>query len=137
VCGFFGIDYMPEMLDVGRSHEAQQISQLSALWSSNCFPPILANKDKFKQQLTSGEIETIETLTRDYMVRYGYEFMTAANATITGPMLRQAKERSDAGRLRAWQELERRNHRDFVLRRFRANYLESVRHRLESSRTDW
>lgn len=133
VCQFFGIDYLPQMLDVTRSSEAQQISQLSALWSSNCFPPIVANKDKFKQQLKIEEIEVIETLAQEYMKLYGYELMTEANATITEQMLLQSKERSEAGRRRAWQDLEQNNHRDFVLRRFRADYLSNLRQRLESS----
>lgn len=133
VCQFFGIDYLPQMLDVTRSQEAKQISQLSALWSSNCFAPIVANKDKFKQQLKIEEIEIIETLTRPYMLHYGYEFMTDANATISESMVQQAKERSDAGRRRAWQELEQNNHRDFTLRRFRADYLGNLRRRMESS----
>jgi len=133
VCKFFGIEYLPQMLDVERSSEAKQISQLSALWSSNCFPPIVANKDKFKQQLKIEEIEIIETLAHEYMTRYGYELMTEAKATINEQVLSQAKERSDAGRRRAWQDLEQNNHRDFVLRRVRADYLQNLRQRLEAA----
>lgn len=134
VCAFFGMDYLPEMLDVSRSHEAQQIAQLSALWSSNCFPPIPANTDKFKSQLSMDDIEMIETITQDFMKKYGYEFMTPAAAKLPDENdLRAARARSEANRQRAWSELEQNNHRDFVLRRFRADYLARVRNALEQS----
>jgi hypothetical protein len=131
VCKFFGIDYLPEMLDVSRSSEAQQISQLSALWASNCFPPIVANVDKFKKQLSMEEIEVIETLAKEYMHVYGYELMTKAGATIDEHTVKAARERSDAGRQSAWRDLENNNYRDYTLRRFRADYLARVRANLE------
>lgn len=134
VCTFFGIAYMPQMLDVARSTEAQQISQLSALWSSNCFAPIAANVDKFKKQLSVEEIEIIETLTKDYMALYGYETMTAAAAKIDESVIRAAQVRSQAGRQAAWRELEQNNFRDFVLRRYRADYLAKLRVSLEQER---
>lgn len=131
VCAFFGIDYLPEMLDVSRSTEAQQISQLSALWASNCFPPIVANVDKFKKQLSMEEIEVIETLAKEYMHVYGYELMTKAGAMIDEHTIKAARERSDAGRQNAWRDLANNNYRDFILRRFRADYLARVRSSLE------
>jgi hypothetical protein len=133
VCTFFGIEFLPQMLDVARSTEAQQISQLSALWESNCFPPVAANADKFKKQLSMDEIEVIETLAREYMALYGYEPMTAASARIDESAVRIAQARSQAGRQAAWRELEQNNYRDFVLRRFRADYLAKVRAGLEQA----
>lgn len=132
VCTFFGIEFMPQMLDVTQSKEARQISQLSALWASNCFAPVAANKDKFKTQLTDEEIELIETLAQDYMVHYGYERMTKARATITDETWNAARQRSDIGRQSAWSDLERNNYRDFILRRFRSDYLSRVRHSVPS-----
>lgn len=126
VCAFFGIDFLPEMLDVAHSQEAQQISRMSALWESNCFPPIVANKDKFKQQLSPQEIEIIETVTQDYMRLYGYEMMSGAQANISAADILQAKEKSAQARSQAWQALESNNYKDYVLRRFRADYLASV-----------
>jgi hypothetical protein len=126
VCAFFNIEYLPQMLDVSRSEEARQISQLSSLWSSNCFGPITANKDKFKSQLTMEEIELIETMTREYMEHYGYELMTKANATISDSRLAEARTQSEIGRQRAWRDLEQNNYRDFVLRRFRSDYLSRI-----------
>lgn len=133
VCKFFEIDYLPEMLDVARSSEAQQISQLSALWASNCFPPIVANVDKFKKQLSMEEIEVIETLAHEYMDLYGYELMTNARAALSEHTVKTARERSDAGRQTAWRELEKNNFRDYILRRFRADYLARVRASLEQN----
>jgi hypothetical protein len=133
VCAFFGIDYLPEMLDVAASPEANQIAQLSALWASNCFAPIVANVDKFKKQLSMDEIEIIETLARDYMAQYGYELMTPAlaDAAPADGALTAARTRSDAGKQHAWRELEQNNFRDYILRRYRADYLAKVRSRME------
>lgn len=131
VCAFFEIEYLPQMLDVTHSSEAKQIAQLSALWASNCFAPIAANVDKFKKQLTIEEIETIETLAQEYMALYGYERMTGAQAKIADSILAEARVRSEAGKQMAWRELEQNNFRDYVLRRFRADYLVKVRSCLE------
>ncbi|WP_051710257.1 sulfotransferase family protein [Andreprevotia chitinilytica] len=131
ICAFFEIDYLPQMLDISRSAEAQQISQLSALWASNCFSPIAANIDKFKQQLTLDEIETIETTAQEYMQLYGYETMTDANALIDEAALTAARERSEIRKQAAWRELEQTNFRDYALRKFRADYLATVKQRLE------
>ncbi|MFZ6686742.1 sulfotransferase family protein [Undibacterium sp. SXout11W] len=127
ICLFFGIDFLPEMLDVSHSMEAQQISQLSALWETNSFPPVMANKDKFKQQLSMQEIEIIEYLCRDFMDLYGYEMMTEAKIQVTEGMVSAAKEHSAATRLQAWASLKENNFKDFVLRQFRADYLTQLR----------
>jgi hypothetical protein len=133
VCSFLDIAYLPQMLDVTGSHEARQISQLSALWSSNCFAPIAANADKFKQQLTMDEIGIIETLTKDYMHRYGYERMSAADMPASAASQAAAQARSEIVKADAWREMEQVNFRDFTLRRHRADYLAKVRSRLEQS----
>lgn len=130
ICGFLGIEFLPQMLDVTGSQEAKQISQLSALWASNCYAPIAANIDKFKQQLTTQDINVIETLTGEYMDRYGYERLTAGDAGITQDMLAQAGVRSDEARERSWRDLEHDNFRDYVLRRGRADYLAQLAARL-------
>ncbi|WP_296947606.1 sulfotransferase [uncultured Massilia sp.] len=130
VCRFLGIDFQPRMLDVGGSQEAKQISQLSALWSSNCFPPIVANIDKFKQQLGMDEINVIETVTGDYMDRYNYTRLARGDADLSPDARALAVTRSDAARERAWRGLEQDNFRDYVLRRVRADYLAQLRARL-------
>lgn len=130
ICQFFCIAFLPEMLDITLSNEAQKISQMSALWESNCFPPVMANKDKFRQQLSLTEIELIETLTKEMMVIYGYELMTAANADIPNQCLIQARENSSVARLKTWESLRANNFKDYILRRFRADYLAGLNERL-------
>jgi hypothetical protein len=131
ICDFTGIQFLPQMLDVTHSAEARQISKMSALWESNCFAPIPANADKFRQQLSLDEIRVIETQAKKYMHRYGYELMTAADAVLTEASFEAAGVRSQAAREAAWQDLERANFRDYVLRKARADYLAQVRARLE------
>jgi hypothetical protein len=131
VCEFFGIGFLPAMLDVSRSSEAQKISVLSALWESNSYPPIAANVDKFRKTMTVEEIEIIETLTGAFMDGYGYERMTPGRAAITPKVIAAAKERSEAKRKAAWTELERQDNRDYQLRKFRADYLDTVARRAE------
>ena len=131
VCRFLGIDFLPQMVDVAASREARQLSQLSALWSSNSQAPITANIDKFKQQLSDDDIEIIETLAGNHMERYGYTRLSRGGAAVSPEQLASAVERSNQARERAWRELERANFRDFVLRRCRADHLAQLRTRLE------
>ncbi|OHX16393.1 sulfotransferase family protein [Chromobacterium sphagni] len=130
VCDFFGISFLPQMLDIRSSAEAAQISQLSALWSSNHFPPIAAHADKFRQQLSMREIEIIETGCRDYMQRYGYPMLTPAQLPITEELAAAAEAHSSRARQHAWDDLKRDNYRDYILRQGRADYLAGLRQRL-------
>lgn len=130
ICQFFGIAFLPEMLDISLSNEAQKISQMSALWESNYFPPVMANRDKFKQQLSFAEIEVIETLTKEMMQLYGYELMTTANVDIPNQNLIHARENSIVARAQAWESLRSNNFKDYILRRFRADYLAGLNERL-------
>ena len=131
ICAFFGIAFVPGMLDVSHSEEARQFSRMSALWASNCFAPIAANADKYKNVLSMDEIALIETLTSDYMQRYGYERLTCATASISPSAFDMARRASEQARAQAWHGLERTNFRDFALRRHRAEYLAAVRARME------
>jgi Sulfotransferase family len=130
VCDFLGIEYLDAMLDVGSSKEASTISSRSALWESNSRPPMPAYINKFARQLSREDIEVIETVTAGYMRRYGYELMTPASAPVGDEQLEQARERSAAAREQAWQQLRDRDPRDYLLRRYRAWYLDAVRRRL-------
>ncbi|WP_248795865.1 sulfotransferase family protein [Pseudomonas sp. MWU13-2105] len=134
ICNFFDIEFLDKMLDISESKEARQISKMSALWSSNCFSPITSNIDKFKGQLKHHEVEMIETLAKEFMLRYGYEPMTEANFTFDAHMSVAATERSVEAKELAWRELEQENFQDYILRQYRADYLASVRNRLERSR---
>jgi hypothetical protein len=134
ICSFFGIDFLPGMLDISRSDEAQKISELSALWESNHFAPIPAAVDKFKKNLSTEEIEIIETLTGEYMDRYGYEKITPAKAVINQQSIEIAKKQSEANKHKAWDKLETNNPRDYQLRKFRVDYLQMVKSRLQKNR---
>lgn len=134
VCDFFGIAFLPQMLDIGSSTEAAKIAQLSSLWSSNHFPPIAAHADKFKQQLSMREIEIIETACRDYMERYGYTMLTAAQLPLSDELIKAAEIRSLKARAQAWGDLRRDNYRDYILRQCRADYLAGIRRRLQRDR---
>lgn len=134
VCDFLGIAFLPQMLDIRSSYEAAKIARLSALWSSNHFPPIAANADKFKQQLSMREIEIIETVCRDYMARYGYSMLTAGQLPLNEELIKAAEIRSLQARAQAWGDLRRDNHRDYILRQSRADYLAGIRRRLQRDR---
>lgn len=135
ICTFLDIEFRPEMLDVSKSEEACRIAKMSSLWSSNFSAPILANKEKFKSQLSMDDIEVIETLAKLPMQRYGYEFMTDATAKISNERIEAARARSKEERERAWSNMHGENYRDFILRRFRADYLSNLRERLQRSST--
>lgn len=92
VCEFFGIELLPEMLDVSHSQEAQQISRMSAPWSSNCFAPIVANIGKDKKALSMDKIATSEMMTGEYMHYYGYKRTTDNPGRLRhGPVRRGAR----------------------------------------------
>lgn len=127
VCQFLGIAYLPEMLDITRSEEAQRISTMSALWETNSSSPVLANIDKFKKTLTEEEIAEIETLAGELMDYYGYERATRGGVEITSERVDRAVKESDARRADAWAELRRRDPMDYQLRKLRARYLAMVK----------
>ena len=130
ICQFFGIEFLSSMLDISTSQEAQNISGRSALWETNCFAPIPAYIDKFKQSLSLEEIEIIETVTRSYMDSYGYERMTSASINITDEMIETAREKSQLGRRKAWLDLKTVDPQDYQLRQFRSDYLKMLKQRL-------
>jgi hypothetical protein len=130
ICDFFQIDFSEEMLDIGKSEEASSISTRSALWVSNSSAPIPANVDKFKKSLTIDQIEIIETLAGKIMDRYGYERMTDADADVSEDALTEARNRSISNRQLAWKELRIKDPKDYMLRKYRSDYLEMIKMRL-------
>ncbi len=135
ICQFFGIEFLDSMLDISSSKEASNIAVLSALWETNCSAPIPAYIDKFKKSLSREEIEIIETITGDYMDYYNYEKMTSASVKITTEMIENARKRSSQKKRQAWTELKLKDHRDYQLRKFRADYIEMVKGRLLQQQT--
>lgn len=138
ICHFFGLQFSNTMLDIGKSQEAKAISTLSSLWKSNASAPILSNIDKFRNELTHSEITIIETLARKHMLRYGYEPLTDQDSVLTDGLVSEATTRSKARMNAAWNELRRKDPRDYRLRRFRNDYLDMVKQRLlkDAAETD-
>ena len=130
LCAFLGLTFEPEMLDIAASEEARRISDRSALWESNRFPPIPANVDKFRKVLAADEIETIETVAGQVMDAHGYERMTPGKARIGEEARSAARRRSQERRAKAWAEMQITRPMDHAVRRFRADFLESCRRRL-------
>lgn len=127
---FFNIRFSEDMLDIKNSADAQSISTRSALWESNYSTPIKANVDKFRKQLSNEEIEIIETLAGEYMDYYGYERITAGKADVSEKAVANATKQNDEYKLKAWQDLRHRDSRDYMLRKFRVDYMEMVKSRL-------
>jgi len=69
------------------------------------------------------------------MRRYGYELATDAAIEIDPSAFDAARRLSDERKHEAWRTLEATNFRDYVLRRQRAEYLATVRARMETLRT--
>ena len=130
VCAFMGITFLDDMLDVSQSYEAQGLAVLSNLWASNSSEPIPANVDKFKKNLSLEEIRLIETLSADHMSYYGYERMTQGRALITESTIQTAKQQSEKGKKTAWEQMKIGDPQDYQLRKFRADYLAMLRHKL-------
>jgi len=130
VCQFIGLEFLDSMLDVSKSQEAQNISHLSSLWENNMSAPIPANIDKFQKYLSQGDIEIIETLSGDYMHYYGYERSTTKQIAITPEMINNAKQKSQLRQQQAWEMLKKDNTKDYLLRKFRHDYLGMLKRRL-------
>lgn len=130
ICAFLDIAFMPGMLTVSKSKEAQDIAKLSALWQSNASEPIRSNIDKYKKALSPDEIEIIETVSREFMDLYGYERMTAGRRDLAAYSLQESNGQSEKARAQAWRSLKENNYKDYVLRDTRARYLRMLEERL-------
>ncbi|MFW2373649.1 MAG: sulfotransferase [Gammaproteobacteria bacterium] len=130
ICEFFSLEFTAEMLDIDKSDEAISISKRSTLWESNSSAPISANVDKFKKLLTDDEIEVIETLAGKHMDYYGYERMTAGEADVSEKKVHEAEKRNIINKEAAWKALKINDPRDYMLRKFRIDYMEMIRDRL-------
>ena len=130
LCDFLALRFLPEMLQIELSAEAARIARQSALWESNSSPPIKANVDKFRATLSPLEIEQIETLAGSVMATYGYETMTDARAEITASTWTEARRRGEERKAKAWEDLRRTKPQDYMLRRYRSDFIEGRRQRL-------
>jgi len=133
VCDFIGIEYNENLCDIKQSEEGKEMAQLSPLWKSNFSHPMKETIDKFKNKLSTDDIELIETLCGSYMDRYGYEKLTAANSHVTDDDRLKARESHEVNKVRAWDDLksDTKFDKDFALRKIRANFIQSCREKLE------
>ncbi len=83
----------------------------------------------------------IETLAGKHMDHYGYEKMTKGAAEITSQKIAAAKSHSEKNKKLAWDALKTTDYRDYRLRLFRSDYIQTVKKRLiedkRNSRADW
>ena len=134
ICGFMGITYSEEMLEISDVEEARRLASRSALWKTNDKALTTGNIAKYIQHLTTDEIQLIETLAAGHMARYGYTRITDGQIAVTPEMIAAARTRSVTASQRAWQQLHDRDPQDYQLRRYRAWYLQTLRERLTSER---
>jgi len=132
ICQFMRIRFSEDMLDLTVSREAQSLAGRSDLWKHNYSGPIKANIDKFKKYLSMDEIELIETMTGDLMDHFSYERITEAKAVISEDQEAAAIVRSEEQKVKAWAALKEKDPQDYIMRRFRANFLADLESRLKA-----
>lgn len=130
ICQFIGIEFIPAMLDVSKSQEAQRMSTMSALWQTNTSAPIMANIDKYMKHLTKEEIQMIETICAELMDDYGYSRFYKEDTRLTNEIIARAKAQSETEKTKAWEALKENDPRDYQLRQFRNEYINMVKARL-------
>jgi len=135
IADYLGLTFTPDMLAVSQSADAHKIAGMSDLWATNAKAPVAANVDKWRTQLSPADVEIIETLTGEYMDRYGYVRETAASAEVSEAQFADAERLSGDLCARAWSCLLENNSRDYLLRTLRANYLRMTRDKLQARLT--
>ena len=73
LCQFLEIKFTNKMLDFHKSKDAKQSAKSSSLWENLTQPIKSNNSQKFMTELTSEEIEIIESISGDVMDTLGYE----------------------------------------------------------------
>lgn len=130
ICQFVGMEFVESMLCVEKSKEARHISSLSQLWESNTSAPIMGHIDKFKKHLTENDLQIIETLAGHHMDRYGYDRITTGAVNISTEMMDASKKQSELKKKEAWAALKKNNYKDYLLRKFRGDYIDMIKRRL-------
>lgn len=73
LCEFLNIEFSPNMLDFHTSKEAERSAKSSSLWENLSQPIKSNNSRKFLNELTTEEIQIIESICGDVMDILGYE----------------------------------------------------------------
>jgi len=72
LCGFFGVDYDPEMLDYYKGERARRRAGTSDLRKNVAKPVLSDNAGKYHSELTEDEIRMVETRVGELMEMLGY-----------------------------------------------------------------
>lgn len=124
ICSFLDIPFDPIVLDVGLSLEAYHMSHVSPLWETNYSQPIVQYIDKFVHRLTTAEISQIEHATLPWMKEFGYSPMTSHDGLFTDLAISQ--QRHEDKKKIVWEALKQTYPYDYVLRKTRSRYLNSL-----------
>ena len=81
VCDFLGIAYKDDMLDFYKSNESKNTAEAGVMWENLKKPIIRNNFGKFRQVLSSFDIEVFETVAGETLKKLGYDLVTAGNYT--------------------------------------------------------
>ena len=123
-CGFLGMPFCEEMLDITRSEEAEHMAALSPLWSSNFSSPNPYHVSKFKEILTAKEMEEIEYRAGEWMHRLGYSSTESKMMTIKRRVFE--KEGNEERKKETWKKLAEKHPEDYQHRMHRMQYISSL-----------
>lgn len=133
ICAFLGLNFDPIILDVKKSKEALHMAQTSPLWETNYDQPIPQYIHKFLNNLSPLEIESIETATLKWMIQYEYVPMTP-HKTFFYDMretfyknLKKDMKNLEEKKKKVWEALKLKYPYDYILRKTRARYLNSIK----------
>lgn len=133
ICAFMGLNFDPIVLDVKKSKEALHMAQTSPLWETNYDLPIPQYIHKFLNNLSPLEIESIETATLKWMLQYDYVPMTSHKAFFYDMResfynnLKTDMKNMEEKKKRVWEVLKLKYPYDYILRKTRARFLESLK----------
>lgn len=125
ICSFLGIPFDPVILDISESQEALSMSIMSPLWETNYSLPNPIHINKFKKFLSMSEIESIETMTLNWMEQYGYIPITSHQKQF-GYDLDLAIQNSNLVKTVVWENLKQYHPHDYILRKSRLRYIFSL-----------
>lgn len=81
VCSFLNIAYKDDMLDFYTSKESKNTAEAGAMWENLKKPIIKNNFGKFRQTLSSFDIEVFETVAGETLKNLGYKLVTNGDCT--------------------------------------------------------
>ena len=101
LCTFLDIEFSPKMLDFHTSKEAERSAKSSTLWENLSQPIKSNNSKKFLNELTTAEIQIIESVCGDVMDKLGYErtqIQKGKELVFTNEEITSFKEQNEAAK---------------------------------------